>query len=367
MSKFDDFFDSATSRFNEPGDVDISISVDDSPVMPKDYGNGIPEELDLYRSRRSWEKSDQNHALEDDDRRLLDGGLRRLGTDILAFYKSKRYQHQYPMSGKWGIFYLETGILRVEEIINSYHPALDAWELALRYLQAHELFHYRFDVHALGIEALLRKSLYSPLRSAFAHRPIDCVEEALANKFAHQWACRSKSDLQTFSEDFIRVQPGAYGRYAEPKDPLLAELAAVFIDASYTAPKLRQDQISWDGRIGSGFTNVSTPPQYVITNAPPRHWIAPHWEIPKITGVDDSSRVQKRLKKRAQLLGQWENTKQKLIKSPGLPALDLKPWNTTTWSVRVNQGERAHLRPSGSHSGVWIAEDIGTHKEMGHG
>ena len=88
--------------------------------------------------------------------------------------------------------------------------------------------------------------------------------------------------------------------------------------------------------------------------------------IPEIV---DGDKVVKVLSKKLRNLQQpWENTKVKLRINKDMPGLNFKPWKLhgpRCYSVKVDEGNRAHLENLGS--GKWLAYEIGGHKELGHG
>jgi hypothetical protein len=64
----------------------------------------------------------------------------------------------------------------------------------------------------------------------------------------------------------------------------------------------------------------------------------------------------------------WEATKRKLLANPLLRGLNFKPGSDDgpdAYSVRVDEGFRAHLRNQGH--GSWRAYNLGPHGKMGHG
>ena len=62
----------------------------------------------------------------------------------------------------------------------------------------------------------------------------------------------------------------------------------------------------------------------------------------------------------------WQLTKGRLISDRYGNGLNFKPWKPEppAWSVKVDDGFRAHLKPEGQ--GVWRAYKIGPHTAMGH-
>ena len=110
----------------------------------------------------------QPPLIDRDEEEAAEGGLRKSGLDVLAFYKSKRYLDRRPYIGKWGIFYLKQGLQFVEISIAREYPGYgDTRSLALNFLREHERFHFRADLQALMFEAVTKKHLYGQSRRLF--------------------------------------------------------------------------------------------------------------------------------------------------------------------------------------------------------
>tara|TARA_Y100001934_G_scaffold275801_1_gene371026 strand:+ start:93 stop:1232 length:1140 start_codon:yes stop_codon:yes gene_type:complete len=308
-----------------------------------------------------------NEYIPDEVRDLIDGGVRHLGFDILAFYKSKRDINQFPFPSRWGIFYFKQAIQRVAELIRIEHPGYkNPRKLALGFLRAHEKYHYKFDVWSLSVESAIGRSLYKPLKLAFKHHSIHLVEESLANRDALDWARSPSIGIHEFAEDFMNLQPGAYARFNEPKKELAAELAANLIDLDLSQKARRPELWPWVSGAPKELMRNSLCPEYLIDTSKLSSIISPALIIPKVLKVTESKKFLKRLN--PSLSQRWEKTKTKLIKDPSINGLNFKPWHFPAWSVRVTGGDRAHLTPSGDPSlGIWEAVNIGDHKTMGHG
>lgn len=310
--------------------------------------------------------------LSNDDRDLLDGGIREVGFDIYAFYyKSRRYVTARPYPGKWGIFYLEHGVARIQELIEATYPGYGSslW-LAYEFLRKHEWFHFKFDLYALSVEAKIGRALYDPLKRAFRHHCIYQVEEALANRDAWEWAKQRRVGLSELAYDFMKLQPAAYARFDERKFDLKGELAANLIDWNLSITARREDQAHWVGNVPEELLRRSLCPEYFVRPSSLTTWINPAWKLPEVRNVIESPSFSSSLtSKYASLKKRWEDTKIKLIKNPALPGLDFKRWDKKTahWSVRVNDNFRAHLYPIPKSSGTWEAAEFGPHKAIGHG
>ena len=89
--------------------------------------------------------------------------------------------------------------------------------------------------------------------------------------------------------------------------------------------------------------------------------------ITSINMIGESPRFEKRIRRMGHAVRRaWNRVKDKLRISTQIPGLDFKSWGQDVFSVRVNDSVRAHLRLS-PKTGDWVAEAIGSHKEMGHG
>lgn len=305
-----------------------------------------------------------------DDRELVEGGIRRQGFEALAFYKSRRFINQRPFPGRWGIFYLKHGLMYLAGEINSTYPGYrDPRRLAHQFLRAHEFFHYRCDLQTLMFEAVLKRSLYVPLRKALRGRRSLFVEEALANKAAYEWAKASSVGLKEFVHDFMSLQPGAYARFHERRIDLNGEWLANTLDLLPPGSLPRLDVAQWVDASPKDLLRSSLCPEYVVYPTKLSDWLDPALILPPVASITESAEVQKRLSGPYRNLGnKWDRTKAKLFADRTLRGLNFKPWpkdGKDTYSVRIDDGFRAHLRHQGQ--GSWLAYILGPHKELGHG
>lgn len=348
------YFDATTCRIPaQPLIADNDLPIPDYPqhddLDRTEIGteeDAVVPVKDRWNSDRFTRRLGRDNPIQipDDERRLLDGGIREAGIDVFAFYKSLRHIAARPHEGKWGIFYLQHGVRRVGELIEGYYPGYGpSLELAYQFLREHERFHFKFDLYALSVEATVGRSLYEPLKRTFRHHRIHQVEEALANRDAWDWAKQRRIGLGEFAYDFSKLQPGAYARFDEEKPELSGELAANLIDLDLSRMARRDDQAPWVGNVPSEFLRRSLCPEYFVWPASLSGWIDPAWKLPEVRHVTESKPVDKMLKsKYSSIRGQWEQTKRKLIEDSALPGLDFKPWNKATqqWSVRIDRNFR---------------------------
>ncbi len=302
----------------------------------------------------------------------VEGGLRSAGMDVLAFYKSRRYMNLKPYPGKWGLFYLKQGLYFLESSIAREYPGFgDPRKLALGFLREHERFHFRADLQSLMFEAATQKHLYGPSRRLFRGNAEAFVEEALANRQVWDWANRASVGIREFAFDFMKLQPDAYARFDEPRLELAAEWAANVVDLDKQPHAARTDLAHWVEATPQGLLRASLCPEYFVIPANLQTWLPPSLVLPPVMSIADGDEVLKRLTKKYQNLKErWEKTKEKLIENRLSHGLNFKPWPLdksvkNAYSVRVDDGFRAHLKPEGG--GHWVAYDLGPHKELGHG
>ncbi|WP_372838681.1 hypothetical protein [Phaeovulum sp.] len=305
-----------------------------------------------------------------DERELVEGGIRRRGFDALAFYKSRRFVNQLPFPGRWGIFYLKSGLIYLAgEIAADYPGYRDPRRLAHQFLLAHEFFHYRCDLQTLMLEAVVKRNLYIPLRRALRGRRTQFVEEAMANKAAYEWAKTPSAGLREFAYDFMCLQPEAYARFTERRLELNGEWLSNTLELRPPGSLPRLDIAHWVDASPKDLLRPSLCPQYVVYPAKISNWLDPALVLPPVASIAESDEIQKRLSgKYRNLVSKWNGTKSKLLVDRTLRGLNFKPWpkdGKGAYSVKIDDGFRAHLRHQGQ--GNWLAYILGSHKELGHG
>lgn len=343
--------------------LDQPPSLDGVEVSP--YDENV--ELDRVLDRLTREVTVPE--LSDDEKGLVEGGLRARGFEALAFYKSKRFIHRQPFIGKWGIFYLRQGLLHVAWLIQQEYPGYaDPRPMAHLFLRAHEHFHFRADLQTLMLEATLGKHLYIPNRQRFARARTTFVEEAIANRHAYDWARSHAIGLEEFAVDFMLCQPNAYARFLEPIADLTGEWMANLVDAQPPRCPPRRDLAPWVTNTPRDFLRKSLCPEWVITPNTLSDWIDPALVTPPVKVISETDKLLKKLtKKLRSLQSPWQKTKEKLIENKDAHGLNFKPWSKdgpNRYSVRVDSGNRAHLENLGG--GQWLAYAIGSHTELGH-
>lgn len=307
----------------------------------------------------------------DDDKDLVEGGVRSRGFEAIAFYKSKRFQNDRPYIGKWGIFYVQQGLRHVAWQISQFYPGYaDPRSLARDFLRAHEHFHFRADIQTLMLEATLGKHLYRPTRQRFRRARSHFVEEAIANRQAYDWAKQLSVGLEEYARDFMLCQPNAYARFMEPVADLNGEWMANVIDGKPPRCTPRYELGPWVQATPREFMRKSLCPEWVIWPRRLSEWIDPALITPPVSEIIDDDKLLKILSKKLRNLRRpWQKTKDKLLIDKNLPGLNFKPlWPphpNRCYSVKVDDGNRAHLENLGD--GKWLAYEIGGHTKLGHG
>ncbi len=347
---------------NDP--VDEPCDSDDDQILSADQEEIVDRVKDQLAGGRISGQLD--HAEEE----AIEGGIRRDGFEVLAFYKSRRMLSARPFPGRWGIFYLKQGLVYIESQITREYPGYsNPRKLALDFLREHERFHYRADLQTLLFEATLGRSLYMPLRRALRRHRSHFAEEALANRQVWDWSRKGSIGIQDFAFDFMMLQPNAYARFTEPRLQLAAEWSGTVVNQKPPGTALRHDLAHWVEASPTGLLRPSLCPEYVIYPAQLSKWLDPALVLPPVTNVEDGENVSRALEGRfAHLREQWVVTKAKLLENRLLRGLNFKPWpkdGPGRYSVRIDDNFRAHLQHLGA--GRWIAYILGPHTKLGHG
>ena len=311
----------------------------------------------------------------------IEGGVRRHGLDILAFYKSYRTLNNKPFVGKWGIFYINRGIQHISRMIESEFPKNGySRKIAIDFLWHHEIYHAKFDIGVLGFEALTQKHIYLPQKIAFKKSQCYQPEEALANSNA--WKYAKSIDLNMsrqiraqifnipgisqFFYDFMKNQVGAYSRFDEENFKLKSETAAgVF--KNRRSMKARCDELApWIGLVPTDSASRRVIPEHIVLGIKYTNLISPARFIPAVRDIMETKDFLADIPSGHKTF--WEKAKIKLYKSSCLPGLDFKLFDPPDiWSARINDNFRAHLIPVSIQQGTWEAISYGNHKKMGHG
>jgi len=356
----------------EPAWPDIFDEIDDALDNPPDSDDDQLRPLrDIIGPDGAFDRRGERPVvieLPDDEKDLVEGGVRARGFEAIAFYKSKRFQYLRPFVGRWGIFYIDEGISHLAWLISQANPGYaDPRKLARDFLWAHEHFHFRADIQTLMLEATLGRHLYVPTRQRFKGRRTHFVEEAIANRQAYNWAKRQSVGLKEFARDFMLCQPNAYARFLEPISDLAGEWMANVVDAQPPRCHPRSDLAPWVTSAPKEFMWRKLCPEWVISPAGLSTWIDPTFITEQVKEIEEDKKFLKTLTKLHSLRKPWDKTKEKLFENKNLPSLNFKPWSKAgprCYSVKVSEGDRAHLQKLGG--GKWLDLEIGSHTDLGH-
>jgi hypothetical protein len=344
----------------------------------RDLENSIDYPYDELQ-RIDFDEYEINDVYQDEDiwdgeeLRATEGAVRNNGLDVLAFYKSFRFINQKPFIGRWGIFYINSGISYLNFLIRKEFPfGLLNSNYALDYLRSHEAFHAKFDLSILGLEVAAKKHFYLPNIYAFKNHKSHNPEEAIANQYAFKQICNDKFGLNPigFNEfffDLMKRQPGAYARFDEPLGKLQTELASGILDGARFKNSNSSSLGKWMGFLPPFTFKKTDIPEYFIRKVRYSNLISPAKFIPEVKIISEHSKFKKMLFPGHENL--WESTKSKLLNCAVLGGLDFKefPPAAPYWSVRVNGNFRAHLNPVSIKNGEWMAMEYGDHKKLKHG
>ena len=306
------------------------------------------------------------------------------GMEALGWYVS--FHHP---GLQWGIYIPVSGMgyLIKHAFGGLPSPLATKTHLAFHAILNHELFHFATDYTIAQAELTHEEPWYVPAKHAFrAATPGYCVEEEqLANAYMLSAFRTMKSALRVAGKQaalrtFVEKQPEGYRDALDVRPPqwdgLLEGLARRFgtfakrsADHSFIwYPDLGYDwprQFPIRPRIDWRYCPIHLVDDSVRLGIPPG-WLS---IFSRLSSIEEADEFKKKLKKLA-LPNQraWERTKQKLCNAITTGA-DFKQWDrggNDLYSVRINDGFRAHLRRR-EETGDWLAVAIGSHKEMGHG
>jgi len=232
-------------------------------------------------------------------------------------------------------------------------------------------------------EALTGKPCWAPARQLKDRdRGYILLEEECAN--AHMmrsfWGGRSYMRIAgrvPAMRTFIRKQPPGY-REGDHKRGQFAKqcelLARAYVRCIPDSPISALDAFEWMRTYPPLFPDLEWEHVPIhILNDGSRFGIPPNL-LALFQTIENIKETERFARSLASMPGEiqrgWQKVKHQLRTFVAIPGLDFKPWgrdaNGVTYSVRVSKGHRAHLLRSLSE-GTWLAIDIGTHQQMGHG
>lgn len=308
--------------------------------------------------------------------------LRARGIDALAWYLP--FHTRRP---DWGIHIPISSIaLFARDAFSSVaSTATVRWKLALRALHSHELNHFAVEYFTAVWELLHGERTFFPslrhLRS-WQHGYV-VLEERLANadmiRSVRTGGEYSRVKGKTAAlRNYIRTQPPGYCQAGSSTSdtrffPLVQRVLKERVQCTSVYSPRRHDRLLFRTLV-EGFPEVDWRecPVHLYDD----HWhygnsdpIA--WFIHRLQpSIQESTKFARQLERLDESIAyHWVKTKQQLLNTTSSRGLDFKKWppgGKGAYSVRVTHSHRAHLRFE-SPTAPWVAEEIGGHKEMGHG
>jgi hypothetical protein len=203
----------------------------------------------------------------------------------------------------WGVYVMTGGRNLVANLFARYFSSdQDAKEAATDFLMACGTAHYRFDVYAMSVEAMLQKWLYIPYRFATRDVAAPRLESALVFHAAEDWA--APRGLSIPVAKILRRWTTDAALNNLPARALGAYAATVLIEGFGALPgNARYDQAEWARSIPEELENgclgphdiecplLCSPLQQIAKELSPEDWLA-RWRVTDYTLVaSDNYRI----------------------------------------------------------------------------
>jgi len=306
------------------------------------------------------------------------------GVDALGWYSS------FHITGvQWGIYIPISGIAYMaSECLPTIkdHSFEKAITISFHSILAHELFHFATDCVVAQGELATQDPWWVPRKeSLMDSRESYCLqEEKMANAYMLHKMRSNKALLRCRGrkpalKKFVGNQPEGYCNALHVMrgdwERELTELASIYCNHSAEGrknPYLRYG-MGWDW--ASMFQLYPTVdwrhcPIHIVRDE--RRYNLPEGFIQffsNLSSISESNEFLDKLNRMGFVARQkWQKLKdQLLVQIP--KGADFKKWKKESkkdeYSVRLGQNNRAHLKHQGNNN--WLAFNVGTHKEMGHG
>lgn len=236
-------------------------------------------------------------------------GFADLGSEALGWYQP---YHKYD-EGHWGIYLFCSRILDLGRVlcdrlskVGCPQP-IAGFELAMRLILEHELFHARMETFALGLELSGSAAIYKPYNETIYQKTLGtdrALEEAIANYTAREtvqslvtswiatrnWKQQHVSAVMDFIDESYRLSPPGYRHWYLAADPLTwRRLAAQTITGTLESI---EPLVPLDPFLKSPPIGIIELPQIPI-------WIASEDTLPdRLFGTPPRREVERMLKKR---------------------------------------------------------------------
>jgi hypothetical protein len=360
----------------------IKVSIDPTEVLIRNQeSEPIPAFFELSPKANV---SDIKRYLSDKAGGDFETLFKIMGTDALGWY--------FPfhnITAQHGIYISSAGCIKLalqafkKPILND--PVEDfklKIDLAFNAIRRHEAFHFGFECAIANWEFVFEKPIYNRsqkiLKSELGYSR---QEEGLANAYmlrGFRWPPNRSRGDKVYKElfDWVKRSPEGY------KDGILS------VNSFFYWEDVRYHAVdSIEKGLEKNFSSEHIfPPNLFFQDANKindsrcpiivvdEHNIFSLFGITvkfiaNLESIERSKYFQKclnRLDRR--VAAGWEKVESSLRYSTRIRGLDFKPWPARGkgwFSVRIDRSTRAHLRQD-DQSGIWIAEEIGSHDEMGH-
>lgn len=304
------------------------------------------------------------------------------GVDALGWYSSF-----HVMGVQWGVYVKSSSLLYLAREVFSrldLDPVAKI-RLAFRAILDHELFHFATD-YAVAQTELAQDvawwALCKKARSEAASPPYP-IEEKLANAYMLRrfrsgpralWVRGGQPAIRRFTQQQPEGYRDAY--QVQPRDwagelTKLAREYACLWAADHDSSGLFDGAYDWEAQFPIWpAVDWRFCPIHLVDDSRrydlPEKWLDAFSRLDRVVESDAFRKQLARLS--VQLQGAWQRVKRKL--ETGITSgCDFKRWSPggpDTWSCRVNDNFRAHLRED-KIGGCWEAVAIGGHKALGHG
>jgi len=316
-------------------------------------------------------------AAGDDETRRIREQVALDGVDALGSYATL-HQDAY----QWGVYLKAEGVLWLARTVFlplGCDPVL-AVRLAVRAIHDHELMHFAEDWAVAQLELLFAKPFWWPIRESPQSQAVREGSERLANGYMLRRTRSLPRGLQ------CRQAYVALGEWTHSQGPGYRDGGQLvgtqrkfdvgcrdhLITACSTAKGL-----PWVGQAELHRLYPLGPhidwrycPVRVVAESPALATLISSLFIRQVSAIEETTTFRDMLRSLAASEQRaWLRTRAKLEQTTQLKGLDFKPWRAKgeNWfSVRVDKSTRAHLRfDEGAQR--WRAEEIGSHRAMGHG
>ncbi|MFM7114793.1 MAG: hypothetical protein ACKO26_26955, partial [Planctomycetota bacterium] len=115
---FSNFFDSCIKKIPKDNNA-----LDNRNLFPSYYRINSNDEFIQFPTQNDIEDRYFSNSTNADFFKAISVLVRHKGLDVIAFYKSKRFEDLEPFRGKWGIFYMEQGLAWMCQQINQCFPS----------------------------------------------------------------------------------------------------------------------------------------------------------------------------------------------------------------------------------------------------